>query len=150
VRKPNQCARRRTGDETDAIFALRGQLCRGDDFYQRQLGGTLILTMLSDTPMKDQMPEICTIRWPTPNWKAVTLRSRRPWLHPTRVAKPGNTVALDVGAGTYGEGREIFDKLAENADADLLDDLLDVPFGTYGHLADQYGVHWFFQGEPRD
>ena len=32
------------------------------------------------------------------------------------------------------------------ADPDLLDDLRDMPFGTYGHLADRYGVHWFFQG----
>ena len=27
-----------------------------------------------------------------------------------------------------------------------LGDLRDLPFGTYGHLADRYGVHWFFQG----
>jgi hypothetical protein len=33
------------------------------------------------------------------------------------------------------------------ADPDLLDDLRDLPFGTYGHLADRYGVHWFFQGD---
>jgi uncharacterized glyoxalase superfamily protein PhnB len=31
----------------------------------------------------------------------------------------------------------------------LLDDLRDVPFGSYGHLADKYGVHWFFRGEKR-
>ena len=34
------------------------------------------------------------------------------------------------------------------ADPDLLDDLRDLPFGSYGHLADRYGVHWFFHGEP--
>jgi len=25
-----------------------------------------------------------------------------------------------------------------------------MPFGTYGHLADKYGVHWFVQGEKKD
>jgi uncharacterized glyoxalase superfamily protein PhnB len=33
------------------------------------------------------------------------------------------------------------------ADSDLLDELHDEPFGTYGHLADRYGVHWFFRGD---
>jgi len=23
-----------------------------------------------------------------------------------------------------------------------------MPFGTYGHLVDAYGIQWFFQGEP--
>jgi hypothetical protein len=40
-------------------------------------------------------------------------------------------------------------KLAVGADKDLLDDLRDLPFGAYGHLADRYGVHWFFRGAPR-
>jgi uncharacterized glyoxalase superfamily protein PhnB len=24
-----------------------------------------------------------------------------------------------------------------------------VPYGSYGHFADKYGVHWFFQGEKK-
>jgi PhnB protein len=52
-----------------------------------------------------------------------------------------------VNGGTYSELRKIFDGLAEGANKDLLDDLRDMPFGSYGHLADKYGVHWFFQGE---
>jgi hypothetical protein len=23
-----------------------------------------------------------------------------------------------------------------------------MPFGTYGHLVDAYGIQWFFQGDP--
>ena len=41
--------------------------------------------------------------------------------------------------------KEVFDKLAVGADPDLLDELRDMPLGTYGHLADRYGVHWFFR-----
>ncbi len=43
--------------------------------------------------------------------------------------------------------RRAFDKLSLGADPDLLDELHDGPFGTYGHLADRYGVHWFFRGD---
>ena len=44
--------------------------------------------------------------------------------------------------------KSVFDELAVDADPDLLDEVRDSPFGSYGHLADRYGVHWFFRGEP--
>ena len=69
------------------------------------------------------------------------------WLHPSRTARPGNTVGLFVQGGEYPELRAIFDKLAAGADPALLDDLRQMPFGAYGHLADRFGVHWFFQGK---
>ena len=69
------------------------------------------------------------------------------WQHPVRRPNPGNTVAIYLSGGTYGQLREVFDKLSVGADPDLLDDLRDLPFGSYGHLADRYGVHWFFQGD---
>ena len=52
-----------------------------------------------------------------------------------------------INGGTYDQLSQIFGKLSEGADKELLDSLQDMPFGTYGHLADKYGVHWFFQGE---
>jgi uncharacterized glyoxalase superfamily protein PhnB len=52
-----------------------------------------------------------------------------------------------INGETYKELRLIFDRLAAGADQGLLDDLRDMPFGSYGHLADKYGVHWFFRGE---
>jgi uncharacterized glyoxalase superfamily protein PhnB len=52
-----------------------------------------------------------------------------------------------LNCGQYQELRAIFDRLAMGADPELLDDLQDMPFGSYGHLADRYGVHWFFRGE---
>jgi uncharacterized glyoxalase superfamily protein PhnB len=54
-----------------------------------------------------------------------------------------------LNGGTYDELRAIFDKLAVGADEALLEDLRDMPFGSYGHLADKYGVHWFFRGDKR-
>jgi hypothetical protein len=52
-----------------------------------------------------------------------------------------------VSGGTFGQLREVFDKLSVGADPDLLDNLRDLPFGTYGHPADRYGVQWFFRGD---
>jgi PhnB protein len=127
-----------------------GDCAAAMSFYQSCLGGDLTLTKVGDTPMKDQMP-------PGQHHKIVYAQLRSDaiefsatdWLHPTRKPRQGNTVALYIHGGTYGELRETFDKLAVGADKELLDDLRDMPFGSYGHLSDQYGVHWFFQGEKK-
>jgi PhnB protein len=116
-------------------------------FYQSCLGGDLTITRLGDTPMGTHAP-------PEQQHKVTYACLKRgsaefsatDWLHPTRVPKPGNTVALYLRAEDYGELRTVFDKLAVGADQDLLDDLREMPFGIYGHLADRYGVHWFFRG----
>lgn len=59
------------------------------------------------------------------------------WQHLTRTPKQGNTVAMYINDGTYDQLSQIFGKLSEGADKELLDPLQDVPFGTYGHLADK-------------
>ena len=41
----------------------------------------------------------------------------------------------------------MFSKTASDPDPDLPGDLRDVPSGACGHLADQHGVSWFFQGQ---
>jgi PhnB protein len=117
-------------------------------FYQSCLGGELTITKVGDTPMKNQMPPEQHHKVAYANLKSgVTQFSATDWLHPTRTPKQGNTVAIYVSGGRYHELKPIFDKLAVGAKKELLDDLRDMPFGTYGHLADKYGVHWFFQGE---
>src|ERR1700757_3519494 len=117
-------------------------------FYQACLGGDLTVTRLGDTPMKDEMPPEQHAKVVYAFLKSGALEfSATDWLHPHRAPKQGNTVAIYVTGGDYDELRPIFDKLAEGANKDLLDDLREVPFGIYGHLADRYGVHWFFRGE---
>ena len=115
-------------------------------FYQTCLKGELTLTRVGDTPMKHSMP-------PTLHDKVVHAHlnsgaiafSATDWLHPTRVPRPGNTVAMYLSGG-YEELKEVFDGLSQGADPALLDDLREMPFGIYGHLADRYGIHWFFNG----
>ncbi len=127
-----------------------GKCAEAMTFYQSCLGGELTLTKVSDTPMKDQTPPEHHHKIIYAHLKSGAIEfSATDWLHPTRTPKQGNTVCMYVNGGTYSELRAIFDKLSAGADKELLDDLRDLPFGSYGHLADKFGVHWFFQGEKR-
>jgi PhnB protein len=115
-------------------------------FYQSCLHAELTITKVADTPMKGQMPLDQHQKVAHAHLKSNAIQfSATDWLHPTRAPKPGNMVAMYL-TGTYDQLRTIFDKLANGADKSLLDDLREMPFGAYGHLADPYGVHWFFRG----
>jgi PhnB protein len=127
-----------------------GTCAEAMEFYQSCLGGELSITRIGDTPMKNHMPPEQHKKVAHAHLKSNAIEfSATDWLHPTRTPKQGNTVAMYINGGQYKELREIFDRLAEGADKALLDDLREMPFGTYGHLADKYGVHWFFQGEKK-
>jgi PhnB protein len=117
-------------------------------FYQSCLGGKLTVTKVCETPMKGQVPPEQHHKVAFANLKSGVMEvSATDWLHATRTPRQGNTVAIYVCGGKYNELRAIFDKLAIGANKELLDDLREMPFGSYGHLADKYGVHWFFQGD---
>jgi PhnB protein len=130
------------------FLLFEGNCAEAMQFYRSCLGGELTITRIGDMPTKDQAPpgEHHKVAFAHLKSDAIEI-SATDWAHPTRVPRQGNTVALYLHGGTYQQLRAVFDKLATDADPDLLDDLRDMPFGTYGHLADQYGVHWFFQGE---
>ena len=118
-------------------------------FYQSCLGGELTLTRLGDTPMGTHAPPEQQHKVTYALLKSDSVEfSATDWLHPVRQPRPGNTVAIYLQADEYDELRAVFDKLAVGADKELLDDLREMPFGTYGHLADRFGVHWFFRGLP--
>jgi len=133
------------------FLIFEGHCAQAMAFYQSCLGGELTITKVADTPMKGQMPPEQHQKTAHARLKSGAIEfSATDWLHPRRTPKQGNTVAMYINGGKYNELRAIFDKLAAGADKELLDDLRDLPFGTYGHLADKYGVHWFFQGEKKD
>jgi PhnB protein len=130
------------------FLLFEGNCAEAMEFYHSCLGGELLITKVGDTPMKHQMPPEKHSRVAYAKLKSGSVEfSATDWLHPTRTPKQGNTVAIYISGGKYPELRVIFDKLAAGANKDLLDDLRDMPFGSYGHLADKYGIHWFFQGE---
>ena len=120
-------------------------------FYQGCLGGELTITKVCDTPMKGQMPPEQHHKVAFANLRSGVMEfSATDWLHSTRTPRQGNTVAVYISGGKYNELRTIFDKLAVGASKELLDDMRDMPFGSYGHLADKYGVHWFFRGDKSE
>lgn len=128
-----------------------GQCAEAMAFYQSCLGGDLSITKVGDTPMKGHMPPEQHQKVAHAHLKSGVIEfSATDWLHPKRSPKRGNMVAMYVNGGKFKELRAIFDNLATGADRELLDDLRDMPFGSYGHLADKYGVHWFFQGEKEE
>jgi PhnB protein len=130
------------------FLLFNGTCAEAMEFYQSCLGGKLSITRIGDTPMKNHMPPEQHKKVAHAHLKSNAIEfSATDWLHPTRTPKQGNTVAMYINGGQYKDLREVFDRLAEGADKALLDDLREMPFGTYGHLADRYGVHWFFQGE---
>lgn len=117
-------------------------------FYRSCLGGELEITLVRDTPMKERAPARVhdLVAYARLTSGSIEI-SATDWQHETRLPRRGNTVGLHLSGGTRAELAEVFGKLAVGADPSLLDELRDLPFGTYGHLADRYGVHWFFRGE---
>lgn len=127
-----------------------GNCAEAMTFYQSCLGGELTITKVGDIFAKGQVPPEQHQKVAHAHLKNGAIEfSATDWRHPTRTPKQGNTLAMYISGAKYTELRAIFDKLAVGANKELLDDLRDMPFGTYGHLADKYGVHWFFQGEKR-
>ena len=134
--------------ELTPFLLFDGNCAEAMRFYHACLGGELSVTRASETPMADNLP-------PEKHGRVVFAQLRSgpliisatDWLHPTRKFSPGNNVAIYLSEATHQELRERFDRLADGADPDLLDDLHEMPFGSYGHLADRFGIHWFFKGE---
>jgi PhnB protein len=130
------------------FLLFEGNCAEAMTLYQSCLGGQLTVTRIADTPMKAQVPPELHQRVAFANLKSGPVElSATDWMHATRKPKQGNTVAIYISAGKYSDLRIVFDKLAAGADKELLDDLREMPFGTYGHLADKFGVHWFFHGD---
>ena len=118
-------------------------------FYQTCLGGELRITKLGDTPMAAEHPAENHGKVVHAHLQTGPMElTATDWLHPTRARTHGNNVGMFVNGGTYEELRAIFGKLAVGAPDEFLDDLRPMPFGTYGHLVDIYGIQWFFQGDP--
>lgn len=127
-----------------------GNCAEAMEFYQRCLGGELMITKLKETPMKDQMPVEYHERVVNARLKSGSIEfSATDWLHQTRKRDQGNAVGLYINGGAYAELEVIFKSLSVGGDPALMDELRDMPFGSYGHLSDRYGVHWFFQGERK-
>jgi PhnB protein len=119
-------------------------------FYHKCLGGELTLTKLGDTPMKAQLPAEKHDRIINAQLKSGALEiSATDWMaSPAFEPKQGNMSAIFVIGETYDELKTVFDKLKDGADQERLQELHEMPFGTYGQFYDRFGVQWIFKGDP--
>lgn len=118
-------------------------------FYHACLGGTLVLTKLADTPMKEQFPPEKHGRIINAHLKSGAIEiSATDWMaSPAFEPKLGNMSALFVIGTDDAELRAVFDKLAVGAERERFQQLHAMPFGTYGQFYDRYGVQWIFRGD---
>ncbi len=126
-----------------------GNCAEAMTFYHDCLGGELTLTKLGDTPMKDQFPPDKHDRIINAQLKSGDIDiSATDWMaSPEFDPVPGNTFAIFVTGKTYDELKTIFDKLKDGDNNERLQELRNVPFGTYGQFYDKYGVQWIFRGD---
>jgi PhnB protein len=116
------------------FLLFEGNCAEAMEFYRSCLGGELVITRVGD--MGDAAPELSE-KVAHAHLESGTIEfSAADWQHPTRKPVRGNTVAMYVDGGPSAQLTEI-----------LLDPLCELLFGTYGHLADKFGVHWFFHAD---
>jgi len=127
-----------------------GNCAEAMTFYHGCLGGTIVLTKLSDTPMRAQFPVEKHDRIINAQLKSDALEiSASDWMaSPAFAPKLGNMSALFVIGTKPDELRSVFDRLAVGADQQRFQDLHEMPFGTYGQFYDRYGRQWIFRGDP--
>ena len=128
-----------------------GNCAEAMTFYHQCLGGELTLTQLGDTPMKAQFPPEKHQRLINAHLKSGALEiSATDWMAaPALEPKQGNTYAIFVIGGAYNELKIVFDKLKDGAEKENLQELREMPFGTYGQFYDRFGVQWIFQGDSK-
>ena len=120
-----------------------GQCRQAMEFYRSCLGGELIVTVVKDTPAKDQMPA-------SEHEKVLNARLRgsnvdlsaSDWLRRDRTPVRGNTACLYLTGGTFHELKCLFEKLSEGGE--VTDPLSQQFFGAYGALNDKFAVRWMF------
>ena len=119
-------------------------------FYHESLGGELSLTRTGDTPMKQQFPPSMHDKIIHAHLKAGAVEiSATDWHDTKQMPLQGNTLGIFIIGGSYEELKPVFDKLSEGAQKENFTALQTMPFGTYGHFYDRFGVSWFFRGEQK-
>jgi PhnB protein len=126
-----------------------GNCAEAMTFYHQCLGGELTLTKLGDTPMRDNFP-------PEKHDRIINAQlvsgdidiSATDWMASPELDRvEGNNFAVYVTGKSYDELKPAFDKLRDGENNKRLQELHEMPFGTFGQFYDKYGVQWIFRGE---
>ena len=139
---------------TSPFLLFNGNCAEAMTFYQQCLGGELLLTKLGDTPMKEQFPaqKHNRIIYARLKNKSIDLSATDWMASPALEPKQGNTFSIYLTGDNYIELKNVFDKLATEANKDnnTFIQLKEMPFGIYGQLTDKYNVAWIFKGDKKD
>jgi len=125
-----------------------GNCAEAMTFYHESLGGDLVLTKLGDTPMKDAFPPEKHARIINASIKSGDIEiSATDWMaSPEFDPIQGNMSAIYVTGDSYESLKGIFDRLKDGEHNTRLQELHEMPFGTYGQFYDKFGVQWIFRG----
>jgi len=134
---------------TTPFLLFDGNCAEAMTFYHECLGGELRLLKLADTPMEDMFPPEKHNRIINAYLKSGNIEiSATDWMaSPDFEPVKGNTYAIYVNGNTYQELKGIFDKLRDGNNNTRLQELHEMPFGTYRQFYDKYGVQWIFRGD---
>jgi PhnB protein len=125
-----------------------GDCAEAMNFYHACLGGDLTLIKLADTPMKDNFPKEKHDRIINAQLKSGAIEiSATDWMaSPDFDPVQGNTTAIYVTGEGPDELKTVFEKLKDGTNNTRLQELHQMPFGTFGQFYDKYGVQWIFRG----
>ena len=137
---------------TTPFLLFDGNCAEAMTFYHQCLGGDLTLTKLGDTTMKDMFPKEKWGRLINAHLKSGDIEiSATDWMaSPAFEPILGNMSAIFVIGKSYDELKTVFDKLKDGDNNERLQELHDMPFGTYGQFFDKYGIQWIFKGEKKE
>jgi PhnB protein len=125
-----------------------GNCAEAMGFYHDCFGGELSLTKLADTPMKDQFAPEKHDRIINAHLKSGAIEiSATDWMAaPAFERIQGNNFAIYIVGDSYRELQPVFDELKQGAEQERLQELHNLPFGTYGQFYDRFGIQWIFVG----
>jgi PhnB protein len=117
-------------------------------FYHECLGGDLTLTKLGDTPMKEQFPPEKHDRIINAHLKSGDIEiSATDWMaSPAFDPVVGNTFAIFITGDSLAELKPLFNKLKDGKNNHHLQELHQMPFGSYGQFYDKFETQWIFRG----
>jgi len=123
-----------------------GNCAEAMTFYHKCLGGELTLTKLGDSPMKVQLPPEKHDRIINAHLKSSDIEiSATDWMaSPEFDPVQGNAFAIFITGDDYNEMKKVFDNLKDGTNNTRLQDMHDLPMGTYGQFYDKYGIQWIF------
>ncbi len=123
-----------------------GNCAEAMSFYHACLGGELTIAKLCHSPMRDLLPPEKHQRVINAHLTSGAIEiSATDWMaSPEFNPLQGNTFAIFVTGTTDEELQTVFDKLKDGDHNQRLQELHELPIGTYGQFYDRYGVQWIF------